>query len=342
VAAAPDKPPPASLLRVVVPDVYLLTWVPGAARAARAIVRERSIDCVITTSPYESTHLAALALGARRPAWIADFRDGWTFESWRPPFPTPMQRGLDRRLERRVVRTADRVVAAHLPLVEDFRTRLGVEAAHVPNGWDPDLDSELAQARPPSVEPGRTTLVYTGKLSGGWGRDPGALFDALKLVLRDDPGMRDRLALVLAGRLDRDEESLLEGLELDGVVRHVGHLSRAEAAALQREADALLLLTSRELSWEAPGKLFEYLAAGRPILALASGNEAARIVNETGTGVTVPPDDVEAIAGALRDAVRGELTRAYAPRDLDAYVYPAPAEAVAEQIELAIERRAGR
>ena len=115
-------------------------------------------------------------------------------------------------------------------------------------------------------------------------------------------------------------------------------LRELPAAEVQRSADALVLLTSRNSS-EATGKLFEYLFSGRPIVALAENNEAARIVRETSTGVTVPPDDVEAIAAALRRVVSGELVREYAPRNLDQYEYPRPAEQMAELVEEAIRRR---
>jgi glycosyltransferase involved in cell wall biosynthesis len=114
-------------------------------------------------------------------------------------------------------------------------------------------------------------------------------------------------------------------------------LDRAQALALQRSADALLLLTSRSSS-EATGKLFEYLGASRPILALAENNEAARIVRQTNTGLTVPPDDVDAIATALRRVASGELARAYAPRELDRFTYPGPADTMAELVEEAILR----
>ncbi len=122
-------------------------------------------------------------------------------------------------------------------------------------------------------------------------------------------------------------------------VRYVGQLSREGSLALQRSADALLLMTSAHHVSHATGKLYEYLTAGKPIIALARGNEAARIVQATGTGVTVAPDDVEGIAHALLTAVDGTLGAAYAPRGRDRYVYPAPAEAVAELVERAIERR---
>ena len=120
---------------------------------------------------------------------------------------------------------------------------------------------------------------------------------------------------------------------------HLGTLDRPAALQLQRSADVLVLLTSRNSS-ESTAKLFEYLFSGRPIIALAEGNEAARIVRETNTGVTVPPDDVDAIVGALRQAATGELAHRYAPRNLEQYAYPGPAQRMAELVEEAIRRRA--
>lgn len=332
-----DTPPPGFAFKLGVPDPWVVAWVPFAAAAARRLVRERGFDAIVTTSAYESTHLVALGLGRARPPWIADFRDGWTFHPWKPELPTGAQRDLDRALERKVVRTADRVAVVERPVGEDFRARLGVDAAFVPNGWDPELAP--ASGAGPAAPDGRVTLVHTGKLSGGWGRHPGALLEALRRLRESAPEVAGRLRLVLAGRLDRDEEALLAASGLDDVVEHVGHVSRDEAMALQRGADALVLITAPDLVWELPAKVFEYIGAGRPVLALARGNEAARVVEETGIGWTVPPRDVGAIVAALRGVVEGRLAADYAPRDLDRYVYPRPAEAMAAEIERAIAAR---
>ena len=97
-----------------------------------------------------------------------------------------------------------------------------------------------------------------------------------------------------------------------------------------------MLVTSRHAG-EATGKLFEYLASGRPILAVGGMNEAARIVDETGTGVAVDSHDEEAVLAALRAAVSGGLP--YAPRGLEPYLYPSPAERVSELAEMADARR---
>lgn len=334
-----DTPPPRLLASAVPPDVHTVTWAPWALRETLRAVRRRRPDVLVTTTPYESTHLVGLAVARRTGLpWIADFRDGWTFEPHRPAFPLALQDRLDRSLERAVVRRADVTLAATLPIAEDFRERLGVPAVHLPNAWDPDLERLVAPAEAPPLRPDRVSLVHTGRLSGGWGRTPEPVLEGLRIALRMDPALGERLEVVLAGRLDRREEALLADGDLAAVVRHVGAISRGGALSLQRQADALLLITSANAG-EATGKLFEYLGAGRPILALADGNEAARIVRATGTGVCVPPGDPERIARALVDLAAHGLARKFAPRDLEPYVLPGPARLLAEEIERAIGRR---
>jgi glycosyltransferase involved in cell wall biosynthesis len=338
--AVDDTPAPAVATRLLVPDMYLATWVPYAVAAARRLVGERRFDCVVTTSAYESTQLIPLFLGSRRPAWVADFRDGWTFHSHRAPFPTGAQKRLDVALEQRVVRTAERTIVVERPVGEDLRARVGIDAAHVPNGWDPDLDADPGDVSLPPLPSDRVLLVHTGKLSGGWGRHPGTLFQALGRLAERSPDVAARLQLVLAGRLDVAERQLIEAAGLGDLLRHVGQLSRPQALALQRRAGVLVLITAPDLVWELPGKVFEYIGARRPVLALADGNEAAAVVRETGVGWTVPPGDVPAIADALERIANGELSFTPNEAEIARYVYPAPAAAAEEQIERAIALRA--
>lgn len=337
--AVEDTPVPAIATRLLVPDMYLGTWVPFAMAAARRLLLKRPFDCVITTSANESTHLVALGLGPNRPAWVADFRDGWTFQPHRPPFPTKLQRWLDVAMERQVVTTAEGTIVVERPVGEELRARLGVDAVHVPNGWDPDLDVETDGVRLPPLPFNRRLLVHTGKLSGGWGRHPGTLLEAMKLVAQRSPEAAARLQIVLAGRLDVGERRLIEDARLGELVNHIGQLSRAQSMALQKRAAALLLITSPNLVWELPGKVFEYIGAGRPVLALAEGNEAASVVRETRIGWTVPPGDVPAIAQALERIATEDI--GYDPdlAEIARYVYPAPAQTAADQIERAIALR---
>jgi glycosyltransferase involved in cell wall biosynthesis len=338
------KPPPRLFTDVMVPDECLFTWVPAALLRARKLLEEREFDCVITSGPPHSTHVLGLLLGRRRPAWVVDLRDGWRFEALRPPWPTRAQDRLDATLERRALRAADAAIGVTAPIADDVRTRIGVLSAHVPNGWSSELDIQSNGVARPRLDRSRINLVYTGTLtlSGPRGRDPRPLFAAMRRLAAERPAVAARLRVVLAGRLQTGEEQLLASVGLGDAVEHVGSLSRDAAAALQREADALLLLTGPGHASEATGKLFDYLAAGRPILALAHGNVAASIVRQTGTGIAVAPDDPPGIARALEAAVDGTLAAAYEPRELERYIYPRPAEEAAALIEQAIAQRARR
>jgi glycosyltransferase involved in cell wall biosynthesis len=330
------KPAPAVLTKVLPPDSYLVSWAPMALMAVARLVRSQRIDCIITSGPPDSTHLVALALGRLRPAWIADFRDGWRFEPLRDPWPTRLQTRVDALLERRVARAADVVVGATAPIAEDFATRCGANAHWVSNGFEPEA---AATRTPEPRERDWRTLVHTGTLSGPRGRDPRPFLNALRAFDESRTANAARVRLVLAGGPSADDRRLLAESALDAAVHHVGLLERGDVLALQRDADALLLLTGKDRS-EATGKLFEYLASGRPIIALAQDNEAARIVRETRTGVVVDGGDPAAIHAALKSLVDGSLERDYAPHDLDRFRYPGPAAAMADLVEEALARRA--
>lgn len=309
-----------------------VAWAPFALRETRRLLRAETFDCLITSSPPESAHLVGLMLGRSRPSWVADFRDGWCFEPYMVRFRTSPQLAIDRWLEERVARGADVTVGATRPISDDLAQRYGVTSRWVSNGFDPAA-VPADDAKLPTEETRGFKIVYTGQLWGPRGRTPEPFFEALRRVgsETDLPSVK----LVHAGVLTPEDETLIDRTGVSELVEHVGVLGRAEVVALQRSADVLLLITSAD-SQQATGKLFEYLAAGKPILALADGNEAERLVRETGTGVAVRPGDVDAIADALRRAARGDLSREYAPHGIEQYAYPRLAEEMADVIETAI------
>ena len=323
------------LSRVLVPEPLVAAWAPFAVRAARRLAGERRIDCVITSSPPESAHLVGRALARHGVPWLADIRDAWNFEPLRPAFPTRAQRSLDERLERRWLASADAVTVVSRPAGEDQRRRLGIETLLVRNAWDPDLAAEPADAAPP-LDAARTSLVYTGRF-GSYGRDPAGLVAAIRELAAEEPRVAERLELVVAGPVTDAERRLLGGDPSPARIVLLGSVSRGAAVALQRSADALLLLADARRSQLVNLKLFEYLAAGRPIVALAAGTEAGRIILEAGAGEVVPSNDVEAIRGALRKLAAGELA-APDPESVGDYTYPAAAQRMAAAVETAIRR----
>jgi glycosyltransferase involved in cell wall biosynthesis len=329
---------PHPLSRLIVPEPLALAWAPFARRRALRLRRERRFDCVITTSPPESAHGIGIALARRGLPWIADVRDAWTFEPLRPRFPTAAQRRLDQRLERRWLGRADTVVCVSAPAADDLRRRGIAEPLLVPNGWDPELAPPGDGEPTGLLDAERVSLVYTGRF-GSYGRDPRPLVDAVGRLARDDPEVAAKLELVVAGPLSAEETRLMATDVSPARIVAAGSLERGRALALQREADALLLVAQPTRSQLLNIKLFEYLAAGRPILALAGGTEAGRVVEEIG-GETVRADDVTAIAAALARAAAGGLGPPAADA-LAAYAYPGPAERMAAAVETAISRHRG-
>jgi len=320
---------PHPLSRLIVPEPLALAWAPFALRAALAAHREQPFDCVLTTSPPESAHAIGAALQRRGVPWVADIRDAWTFEPLRPPFPTGLQRRLDERLERRRLGAADHVVCVSEPAAADLRSRGVAEPVVIANAWDPDEEpgADARAAAAGLLAADRTSLLYTGRF-GSYGRDPAPFVEALARLARDAPAAAGRLEVAIAGPLQPSERALFERSDLTPVrVSLLGSLPRDVSLALQRTADALLLLAQPARSQLVNFKLFEYLAAGVPILALAAGTEAGRIAADAGVDPIVAADDPDAIATALTGLLDGSLTGPD-PDAAGRYGYPAAAEAM--------------
>jgi len=333
------SPRPHPLSRILVPEPLIAAWAPFAIRRTRRLARRRPPDCVITTSPPESAHLVGLKLARRGVPWVADLRDGWTFEPLRPRFPTAPQRRLDRRLEQQWLSAANVVTCVSAPVADDLRARGVADPVVVPNGWDPDSIPSDAPGEAPQLDPDRTSLVYTGRF-GSYGRDPRGLLAGLRRLAGDEPSLASRLELAIAGPLTEAERDLFSTEVSPAKITLLGSLERPDALALQRSADALLVLASARRSQLANLKLYEYLSAGRPILALAEGTEAGRIAAEAG-GAVVRADDPGRISVALARLVRGEIA-APGAESRKRYAYPGVAEQMSDVVELAITRPARR
>jgi len=323
---------------IFVPDVQLISWVPFAVEAARRLHRRGRFDAVVTTSPVESAHLVGLALRARGVPWIADMRDGWRFEAPRGDLPLALQRRIDNALERVVVTRADALVMVTEPLSADLRRRHGAVVTTITNGFDPD-DEALTSGVAAPVADDKLTIAHTGGL--GERQTLAPVLEALARMARHEPRLAGRVEVLLAGQETAGQRTLYEAPELAPFIRRLGFVPRAQALAIQRAADVLLLVTSGARVGEATGKLFEYLAAGRPILALAEGSAGGDIVRGARAGLVIRTHDTGAAEAALRRILSEGLPTppagARAP-----FAYPALAERYEQVIEQAISARARR
>jgi glycosyltransferase involved in cell wall biosynthesis len=315
---------------IVVPDLALVGWLPFALPRARSLAAERSFACVVTTSPPQSAHLVGLALRGAGIPWVADLRDGWTFDPPRPGWPTSAQAAADRWLERSVLSRADQLVAVTPPIADDLARRLDREVAVITNGFDPDEcaagDAEELLAS------GKHSLVHTGRAAVS-GRSPRPLIEGLAELRRASPEAAERLEVVFAGPTTEEERTLFADERVSGLVRTVGTLERPRALALQRAADSLLVIAEGASARSvATNKLYEYLAAGRPVLVLGEESEAARTVREAGAGLVAPASDPSAVAEALRRLVDGVSA---GDSDIGVFAWPFLAKRFEQEIDKA-------
>jgi len=334
-----DVGAPSRVADIVVPDMQLITWFPFALPKALALTRRERFDCMVTSGPPPSTLLLGLAVKrATQIPWIADLRDGWRFEAYRPPWPTRAQDRMEAAMERACYRSADGATAVTEPIAADLRERYGVHAAAISNGFDPEEIAELGiddAPGPDLLRSDRHSMLYTGRL-GFVIRSPEPLVAGLKALKARHPEYAQRVEVAFAGPLSAPERQMIEDPELDGMARALGSVERSDALRLQRAADSLLLITCGTKG-ETGQKLFEYLAADRPIFVLGDESEAARIVAEAGAGPVASRHDPEAIADAIRSLVDAASNGAITPVGVgDRFTYATLAAQLSEEIERAI------
>jgi len=335
-------PMPSKLEEWVIPDLAILSWVPFALPRALALHRQERFDVVWTSGPPPTTYLTGLALKRLHGVpWVADLRDGWRFERTRTDFPLAPMRAFDGWLERTLLAGADRLTTISQPMADDARERLGVRhAGTLSNGFDldelADLDDADHDIPEGLVNPDRHSLLYTGRL-GYVGRSPDPILAGIRALQRTDPEAAARLEVLFAGPLRDNEREQIEAPDLAATVRALGAFDRDTTMRLQRRADTLLLLTTG-IRGETGQKLYEYLAADRPIFVVGDETEAARIVTEGHAGSAAPLDDPDAIARALADLVHGR-THVAADGIAHRFDYAALAEQLEAELEAAIAGR---
>jgi hypothetical protein len=281
---------------VALPDVFA-PWALAAARMALEFARNNPVDLVLTSSPPESAHWIgwrlARACGCK---WLVDYRDGWTFEPHREEAKIFGRRVVERWLEKKVLRRCDWITAATRPIAEDLREKIADagKVKFLATGYD----SGVPSAR--GADNNYFRLMYTGRFSLSHKvRTPAVFVEGMKAALTAEADFARDFRLVLVGDYSAEEKNLWSGAPLSGCVEFMGQRPYAEALSLSAGADMLLLVTPPGLKSIATRKIFDYLKARRPVLALAEGNEAERIVAETGCGVCVSPVDSGAVAAEL-------------------------------------------
>jgi len=287
-----------------IPDREAGWMLPALWAGLRQRFRSGPPDVIYSSAPPWTGQLVAYGLKIllRRP-WVADFRDPWSRAPWRGDrFRFAIRAAAF--LERCVVKRSDRIVFVAEGNREDFAAHYGPKMAAkfrlVPNGCDP-AEFDALERPTPTAEAGHV-MLHAGSLYAG--RTPLPVLKAVAQAI--DRGLLDRsrfrLRFLGTALVATDLAEACRELRIDDVVEFLPRVPRHEGLKAMLSATSLLLLQPGH-TVSVPGKVYEYLAAGRPIFALAEG-ETADVVRSSGIGVSVASDDERSIVDGLLRVVQ--------------------------------------
>ncbi len=273
------KPPLLRLLKLLshhifVPD-YEVGWLPfGILRGINLFKKCPPDVLFITGSPYSSFLIGLILRKAFSVPLVIDLRDAWTLNVWRMKEKTPLKRSIEGHMEHIVVKNAARVICVQPDMCEDYRNeypRYANKFVTITNGFDAD---DFRNLQPCNRDDEGFRIIYTGRLPRNCGLEP--FLEAVKILQEMQPKIIQNLKIFFVGELDGNKRQLIKSMGLDEYVRCVGYVSHHRCLSYMKSADLLLILGRDENDRAMlPAKVFEYLATGKPILALMSSNSAA-------------------------------------------------------------------
>jgi glycosyltransferase involved in cell wall biosynthesis len=279
-------------------------WNKFAYRKACSIIENEGIKHVITTSPPHSTQLIGLKLKKKYPhiRWIADLRDPWTdIYYYNQFYPTSLSKLIDRRYEMQVLKNSDGIITVGKSLKELFTSKspeAGKKILIITNGYDADDFINIKPFIPPVF-----TISYIGTLSDAY--PVGGFLNALRAF--SEKGNEFRLRFI--GTVSPKQKDFIlssPGCELSEFINYTDHNAALKYMA---ESTVLLLIIPDHQSSKSiiTGKIFEYIATGKPVICLGPADgDAADILRETGHGTTLSYTDSGEILNYLSAIISGK------------------------------------
>ncbi|MGD2087924.1 MAG: glycosyltransferase [Candidatus Aminicenantes bacterium] len=290
-------------------------WKGKVIKNSDTIIQQAQPDIIIATYPPVETLEIGLHFSKKyNIPLISDFRDGLMFE------PIEIKRINQYRCIRKRYKEIEAEAAAYStaittvsqPIMDYYKETYQPEhSAVITNAFDPkDINEKFLQGGPggavfsKSAPPGRRrqnfNIVFTGRFSlSVKNRRVDFFFDAVRLLLEKEKHLENKIKIHLVGEYCKEELQGLKDLIARGMVINHGLVERGQSLAFQRAADLLLIITEPERRSMVTAKIFEYLYAGKPILALTYKTVLEDIIKETKSGWIVHPHQPEAIADLL-------------------------------------------
>lgn len=267
-----------------IPDARVF-WIKPSVTYLSKYLNENPIDLIVSSGPPHSLHLIAKKLKKRfHLPWVADFRDPWTGIYY---FEKLMLSALARKrhhlLEQSCFDNADCLITVGRTMKNDFAKRTSTPIEVITNGFD---ESDFLVEKLPN--PKKFRIVYTGMFLPD--QNPQELWEVLGEMTQENIDFNDQLELVFVGKTDA---RIVRDIEANGLIRHfqqIDYVAHEQLPEIQQTAAVLLLCINRieNASYILTGKVFEYLASQKPILAFCPDNsDVAEIIRETNSGKNI-------------------------------------------------------
>ena len=306
-----------------VPDARVF-WVRPSVRFLKKYIKENNIDTVITTGPPHSLHLIGMRLKAKADIkWIADFRDPWTSIGYHKSLRlSGFAENRHKNLEEDVLNSADQIIVTSKSTKAEFAEITDKPITVITNGYDQQIIESAKLDE-------KFSVAHIGSLLSE--RNPVILWQALSELIKEIPRFASHFELKLIGTVSQEIIIAIQNYNLAEYTNQMGYVPHHEAIEHQRKSQVLLLIeiNSIETISIIPGKIFEYMVSGRPIVAIGpNGSDFAEIIEETNTGVFITYAEKEklkqTLLGYYNDYLAGNLkcdavgTEKYARKNLTA------------------------
>ncbi len=279
-----------------IPDARV-GWVNPSVEYLSTYIKNNAVDAIITTGPPHSMHLIGLKLQKRFAIkWIADFRDPWTSIGYHKELKlTEKSAQKHKELEKLVLTKADVILTTSFTTKQEFAEITQKPIHVITNGYD------VTYIEKPMMDE-KFTISHIGSLLSK--RNPRILWKALKDILKENEQFRADFQLQLIGKVSSEIIDTIKEFRLDTYLSVLGYVSHTEALKYQRSSQMLLLIEidSYETIGIIPGKLFEYMAAERPVLAIgAKESDVEKIIKDTNVGKYFNYDDLDDVKKYILD-----------------------------------------
>ncbi len=278
-----------------IPDARVF-WVKPSVKFLSRYLKQNNIPTLITTGPPHSLHLIGEKLQRKAQVkWIADFRDPWTTIEYHDQLKLskPAQK-RHRALEQKVLQAADEIVVTSPSTQQDFQSMTPRPVHLITNGFDTEVKrSDNLDAK--------FSLAHIGSLLPS--RNPEVLWRAIRRCMDEIPGFSDDLHIKLIGLVSDEVRHSIERSGLQANTEYLGYLSHDKVVVLQSVSQVLLLIEADNVLKKCilPGKIFEYMSAGRPIMAFGvPQSDIEQILHTTQAGAYFTYQSEDAVFEHIR------------------------------------------